>query len=280
MGYLSYISINANKAFEQSRRDDLESLGYMLVILAKLYVPWLEIVKSNTIDFLTKFNKVLKLKLTTTPEQLCKGLPEEFTKYVQYCRGLEFEQDPDYDYLRSLFTSILMKNNQKNDYNFFWVIKSNDLKSKKENNEEYINRFKQRKNSPYIRLYNQIKKSLEKDKAQKRHLSPNKNLLLEHVNSIFLTSPDETIIHKEEIRDTKKKHTLYKKHLRNKILTNDINLKNKFKSNDKNKNQKENNKKNDTKTNNILAYNHRLIYNYDYLKSKQNQYKNVIDDNL
>ena len=118
-GSLHCMSINANRTFEQSRRDDLESAGYMLILLAKLYVPWLEIVKSNTIDFLTKFNKVLKLKLTTTPEQLCKGLPEEFTKYVQYCRGLEFEQDPDYDYLRSLFTSILMKNNQKNDYNFF-----------------------------------------------------------------------------------------------------------------------------------------------------------------
>ena len=119
MGYLGYMSINANKAFEQSRKDDLESLGYMLVFLAKLYLPWSELVKSNDMDSLTKLKKVLQLKLTTTPEQLCKGLPEEFIKYVQYCRGLEFEQDPDYDYLRSLFTSILMKNNQKNDYNFF-----------------------------------------------------------------------------------------------------------------------------------------------------------------
>ena len=246
MGNLSYISINANKAFEQSRRDDLESLGYMLVFLAKLYLPWSELVKSNAMDSLTKLKKVLQLKLTTTPEQLCKGLPEEFTKYVQYCRGLEFEQDPDYDYLRSLFTSILMKNNQKNDYNFFWVIKSkknqkNQKNLKKKKNEEDINSFKRRKSSPHIRLYNQIKTSMEKGKTQKRYLTFNNNLLLEHVNSFFVSYHNKNTIDKEEIRDTEKKN----------ILTNS----------------------------NILTFNNRLIYNYNYLKSKQNQSKNVIDNN-
>jgi hypothetical protein len=191
---------------------------------------------------------------------------------------LEFEQDPDYDYLRSLFTSILMKNNQKNDYNFFWLIKSNDLKSKKEKNEEKINSFKRRKSSPHIRLYNQIKASLEKEKTQKRHLSPNNKLLLEHINSIFLTSRNKTTIDKEEIRDTKKRHTINQKKLRKKLFTdNIINLQNKFKSNDKNT-KKKIIKKRIQKKNNILTFN--LVYNYDNLKRKKNHYKSAIDNNL
>ena len=62
-GHLIFMSINANKGFEQSRRDDLESLGYMLVILAKLYLPWLEIVKSNTMDFFNKIKKSIETKI-------------------------------------------------------------------------------------------------------------------------------------------------------------------------------------------------------------------------
>ena len=61
-----------------------------------------------------KNNSIVNLKTTIKPQILCKGIPIEFTQYIKYCRNLEFEEDSNYDYLRSLFTSILNKINQKN----------------------------------------------------------------------------------------------------------------------------------------------------------------------
>ena len=46
-GSFRYYSINANKGYELSRRDDLESFGYMLVYLAKQYLPWISTEELN-----------------------------------------------------------------------------------------------------------------------------------------------------------------------------------------------------------------------------------------
>ena len=47
IGSITYSSINANAGYEQSRRDDLESFGYMLINLAKKDLPWMKIDKKN-----------------------------------------------------------------------------------------------------------------------------------------------------------------------------------------------------------------------------------------
>lgn len=44
-----------------------------------------------------------------TPEMLCTGLPEEFVNYMNYVRRLEFEETPDYTYIRSLFINLLIR---------------------------------------------------------------------------------------------------------------------------------------------------------------------------
>ena len=79
MGSLSYLSINANIGYEASRRDDLESLGYMLIFLAKENLPWLTI-EDLKVNNIIKFKKIYNLKKTTSVEKLCEGLPEEFAK--------------------------------------------------------------------------------------------------------------------------------------------------------------------------------------------------------
>ena len=123
MGSLSYLSVNGNIAYEESRRDDLESLGYMLIFLATDNLPWLRI-ENLEVSKLKKLQKIYQLKKTISVEQLCEGLPEEFAKYLNYTRKLNFEENPDYDYLRSLFSSILVKNQEKNDLIFFGSKKS------------------------------------------------------------------------------------------------------------------------------------------------------------
>ena len=91
----------------QSRRDDLESFGYMLIYLIKKVLPWIKLeIKKNKKD---ETNEIWKLKRGIKLEKLCEGLPEEFIDYIKYCRNLEFEQEPNYNYLRNLFSLILTK---------------------------------------------------------------------------------------------------------------------------------------------------------------------------
>lgn len=58
--------------------------------------------------------------MTTSPEVLCKGFPNEFVMYLNYCRGLRFEEAPDYAYLRQLFRVLLSNLGYKVDCIFDW----------------------------------------------------------------------------------------------------------------------------------------------------------------
>ena len=179
-GSLKFISINGNKGYEQSRRDDLESLGYMLIYLAKKYLPWEKAANLTNVKLLKRYEEVLKIKNFISPKYLCKGLPEEFEFFIKYCKNLEFEQDPDYNYLRSLFTSILNRNGFKNDLIFFWNKKIKIEKVAKSTDNK--NKIHQRKETPQKRLYNKIKLSLEKERSLEKVIGPN-NLHLQHVSN-------------------------------------------------------------------------------------------------
>ena len=99
-GTARYASINTHTGFEQSRRDDLESLGYTLIYLIKGHLPWQGIQGTTKKE---RRQNILKSKMKTSIEKLCNGLPNEFAKYLRYCRRLEFEERPDYHYLKSIF---------------------------------------------------------------------------------------------------------------------------------------------------------------------------------
>ena len=74
------MSRNENKGYELSRRDDLESFGYMIIYLAKNNLPWLYL--ENSISDTSKLNKAIYIfKNSITSEQLCKDLPEEFNNF-------------------------------------------------------------------------------------------------------------------------------------------------------------------------------------------------------
>ena len=122
-------------------------------------------------------NEVLKMKSTISLSELCKGLPEEFFEFIKYSRELKFEEEPDYKYLRGLFTLYLSKNFEKMEYLFFWI-----NVRKKDNISERKNNFVLRKNSVKKRLYNKIKQSLEKAKSEQQKLNFKFNLdKIEHL---------------------------------------------------------------------------------------------------
>ena len=234
IGSIRFLSVNGNRGYEQSRRDDLESFGYMAIFLATNYLPWMSTDSLKIINSI-KYHAVFKLKYSATTEKLCKGLPEEFKTYINYCKKLEFEQKPNYDYLRGLFTNILAKNEQINDYNFFWI----DNKKLNEKDEKSFDCVKyKRKGSYKKRLLDQIKRSLEKVKSQERPTFHN-FLSLEHVNSLNINS-NEKKVNRNNINEKILKNFLPKK--------NNINLKI-----IKNQNINESND-NDYDSNKILTY--------------------------
>ena len=171
-GSAIFLSINGNKGYEQSRRDDLESLGYMLIYLANGGIPWYYITNLN-ISIQKKFFLTYKMKNSITTEALCKGLPKEIVTYLNYCKKLYFEQDPDYNYLRSLFYVILFQINQKNDLKFYWIAQKIYNKIKKKN----MSQKKQRKTSasPHVRLLNKIKNTLINSKSPNHSCFKSKN---------------------------------------------------------------------------------------------------------
>lgn len=99
-----YASINCHLGRETSRRDDLESLSYLLVYFLQGRLPWQGLKARNKTE---KYNKITERKLCTPIEKLCTGLPYELAQLLSYCKGLGFQQDPDYSYLRGLMRSAL-----------------------------------------------------------------------------------------------------------------------------------------------------------------------------
>lgn len=111
--------MNAHLGIEQSRRDDLESIGYVLVYLANGSLPWQNL---NVQVVQEKYQKIMEQKLALPIEQICTGLPAEFSNYMHYCRSLRFEDKPDYPYLRQVFLDLLHKEGYEYDYVFDWTI--------------------------------------------------------------------------------------------------------------------------------------------------------------
>ena len=190
------MSINCNKGYEQSRRDDLESLGYMLIFLTKEYLPWPDIDYKSKVNKVLQCMKICEKKIKISPEELCSGLPPEFSEYIKYCRKLEFEEDPNYNYIKNLFIEILKKKEQLVDEKFLrfarfsWLnknksSKSTDNKEKSTSCSKYSN-SKKRKGSAHKRLYKQIKDSLDKEKSQDASKIMFSNLYKFHVNNISI----------------------------------------------------------------------------------------------
>lgn len=120
IGTARYASINAHKGIEQSRRDDLESLGYVLMYFLRGSLPW-QGLKGDTKQ--KKYENILHKKVSTPTTDLCRGFPLEFVTYFQYCAGLSFDQNPDYAYLRKMFRCLFVREGYKWDYIFDWTIK-------------------------------------------------------------------------------------------------------------------------------------------------------------
>ncbi|KAJ6698929.1 CASEIN KINASE-RELATED [Salix purpurea] len=118
-GTARYASMNTHLGIEQSRRDDLESLGYVLMYFLRGSLPW-QGLKAGTKK--QKYEKISEKKVSTSIEALSRGYPTEFASYFHYCRSLRFDDKPDYAYLKRIFRDLFIREGFQFDYVFDWTI--------------------------------------------------------------------------------------------------------------------------------------------------------------
>ena len=162
-GNLKFSSPYVIKGKESSRRDDLISLGYMLIFLLKKELPWDNCISKKF--KMSKYFEMIYLKDTNGCGKLFKNIPDELANFIKYSKSLKFEQEPDYSYLRSLLNKILFTNNiNYKTLTFSWIdSKNKDLSAIPKS-------CSKRKSSPHVRLLKSIKQERIK-RGKKENLS-------------------------------------------------------------------------------------------------------------
>ena len=174
IGSIIFASYNALRLIEQSRRDDLESIGYMLVYFMKGCLPWQRIKVYNKKEC---YLKVAQLKKGITPEKLCSNLPKEFSDYLRYVKNLKFEEDPNYGYLKNLFVQMMSKQGFEVSTCFFSWVNLNNI------NLRYIKRQinLSKRSCSRKRVINKLRKTLE-NSSKSCSANKNENRLNESYN--------------------------------------------------------------------------------------------------
>eukprot|EP00416_Gambierdiscus_australes_P035964 CAMPEP_0171110258 /NCGR_PEP_ID=MMETSP0766_2-20121228/71241_1 /TAXON_ID=439317 /ORGANISM="Gambierdiscus australes, Strain CAWD 149" /LENGTH=329 /DNA_ID=CAMNT_0011572103 /DNA_START=51 /DNA_END=1040 /DNA_ORIENTATION=+ len=118
IGTARYASVNTHLGIEQSRRDDLEAVGHVLMYFNRGSLPW-QGLKATTKK--EKYQKIKEMKMSTPVEVLCEHFPSEFVTYLNYCRSLHFDARPDYAYLRRLLKDLFFRAGYQYDFVFDWT---------------------------------------------------------------------------------------------------------------------------------------------------------------
>ncbi|CAD8211376.1 unnamed protein product [Paramecium octaurelia] len=180
IGTARYASISAHDEMEQGRKDDLESIGYVLIYLASGTLPWMNL-QIEQKDL--KYAKIHHMKKTIKPDVLCAKLPRCFTKFMQDVRGYEFKQQPNYQLLKSYFSEELeqIQKERKGQFQYDWE-KLPEYQQKKKHltvhimqqssKEEKVNLIKQKEPPrPIPQTFEQIMQDTKKKKSTKKTTS-------------------------------------------------------------------------------------------------------------
>ena len=105
-GTARYSSINSHFGIESSRRDDLESLAYLLIYFLKGSLPWQGIKEDNKNS---KQDQIGLLKKSIPIDELCLNIPSEFLTFLHEIRRLEFTDKPNYSLYRDFFRNLFIR---------------------------------------------------------------------------------------------------------------------------------------------------------------------------
>lgn len=118
-GTARYASVGALRGNEQSRRDDLEALGYVWIYLLKGGLPWMGI---NIKNRKQKYDRICEIKRKTSVNELCRGCPTEFIRYFNEVRALRFTDQPNYAVFRQMFRDLFVRKGFVYDYKYDWTV--------------------------------------------------------------------------------------------------------------------------------------------------------------
>lgn len=119
-GTAVFASINSHLGLELGRRDDLESLAYILFYFLWGFLPWQGLGKKD----------MLESKRTISTYNLFHELPTEFHDFLEHCRSLRFDGKPNYDRFLSLFDNLLSTEELQSEMSFDWDVAGEKIKSR------------------------------------------------------------------------------------------------------------------------------------------------------
>ena len=142
-GTARFASIAAHKFVDQSRKDDLESIAYILIYLYKGKLPWQKIKNK---DKHKRYALMGEMKINTSEEELCKDIPicrnickfakktvkcemcckkcnpnfvckcsNPFLTFLKYVKNMEFDEKPPYSSFIKMFREFYIEKNYKTD---------------------------------------------------------------------------------------------------------------------------------------------------------------------
>ncbi|KAH8324534.1 hypothetical protein KR074_009946, partial [Drosophila pseudoananassae] len=162
-GTVRYASINAQQGVEQSRRDDMESLGYCMMYFNIGNLPWQGITAATKKQ---KYEKILEKKTSVSIEELCKGFPAEFALYMKYVRNLRFKEPPDHVYLRQLFRLMFRSLGNQYDYMYDWNLL--DIQEKERQRRERERQKEQHRMLDQLTYGHERERNRHRDREQRR----------------------------------------------------------------------------------------------------------------
>ena len=280
-GTARYASIHALNGTTQSRRDDLESVGYVLMYFLRGNLPWQGLVVKNKND---KYAAIKEKKISTTANELCKGFPKEFEEYVNYTRNLDYEDEPDYNYLKNLFLNVLKSIGYKFDYYCDWSEDVNLIKNESKytnynnnyttnNNNSMINNensnIGSKRNSRYVII---PEKRTNENIANSMFKNQEKTNKGNYYESIYNTNKNLSTLKRKRSSIEYKFHNEQNQNII-KIDEDEENNSNKNNNNEKQNSQNNKNNKNNTDINNKNNNNFNYVNNNDNNNKKPKKEK-------
>jgi serine/threonine protein kinase len=112
IGTANFASINSHLGLELGRRDDMESLAYILIYFLCGFLPWQGVEAEG--------HDIVELKRGITTHDAFQALPMEFRAFLEHCRLLSFGAKPDYDHFRDIFDDLLLREGFQSNPVFDW----------------------------------------------------------------------------------------------------------------------------------------------------------------
>ena len=199
-GTARYASVNTHLGIEQGRRDDLESLGYVLMYFLRGSLPWQGL---HATDKKHKYDLISEKKMSTPVEVLCQAFPQEFVLYLNYTRSLRFDDKPDYAYLRKLFSELFVRKGYTFDLVYDWTSLRKDKEAKEDQRSgEKSGAEKPKQDKNAIRLEQEHARREERRRRTeelRRHSTAERNKRMEAEKAAAADAPS-AVVGKDSVR--------------------------------------------------------------------------------